>query len=278
MNITIFHWGIHGWVAYTLLGVILGFLAHNKGMPMTMRSCFHPLLGDKIYGTFGDLIDILSVVCTMFGVCTSLGLGVIQLNRGFNIMNSSITIGRVSQVIIIWCITALATASVVSGIKLGIRRLSELCFAIGMFLWFVVFFHDDTWFFLNLIVQSIGYYLHGIVKLGFHTDAFAQLGDAPDEKHAPTWMNDWTIFYWGWWIAWSPFVGIFIAKISKGRTIKEVILYTLTVPTMYVVLWFSVFGGAGLKIIQHSQTSCNFTRSCANGPMFISSICLKCAI
>ena len=112
-------------------------------MPMTMRSCFYPLVGDKIFGTFGDIIDILSVVATMFGVCTSLGLGVIQLNSGFNRMNDNIPVSKESQVIIIWCITAVATASVVSGLKVGIRRLSELCFGIGMFLWFVVFFFDD---------------------------------------------------------------------------------------------------------------------------------------
>jgi hypothetical protein len=215
---------------------------------MTMRSCFHPLLGDKIFGTIGDLIDILSVVCTMLGVCTSLGLGVIQLNSGFNRMNKNITIGRESQVIIIWCITALATASVISGLKLGIRRLSELCFSIGMFLWFVVFFYDDTWYILNVFVQSIGYYLQWLVQLGFHTDAFAQLGDAPDKKQATEWMNDWTIFYWGWWIAWSPFVGTFIARISRGRTIREFIMYTLTIPTIYSLMWFSVFGGAGLRM------------------------------
>ncbi|KAK3754434.1 hypothetical protein QZH41_009219, partial [Actinostola sp. cb2023] len=248
INITLFHWGIHGWVVYTLIGLILGFLCHNKGMPMTMRSCFYPLIGDKIFGTFGDAIDILSVVCTMFGVCTSLGLGVIQLNSGFHRMNNNIPESKESQVIIIWCITALATASVISGLKLGIRRLSELCFTIGMFLWFVVFFYDDTWYILNIFVQSIGYYLQWLIQLGFHTDAFAQLGDAPDKKHAPTWMNDWTIFYWGWWIAWSPFVGIFIARISRGRTIKEFIMYTLTIPTIYSLMWFSVFGGAGLRM------------------------------
>ncbi|KAK3754420.1 hypothetical protein QZH41_000781 [Actinostola sp. cb2023] len=249
INITLFHWGIHGWVVYTLIGLVLGFLSHNKGMPMTMRSCFYPLIGDKIFGTFGDAIDILSVVCTMFGVCTSLGLGVIQLNSGFHRMNKNIPESKESQVIIIWCITALATASVISGLKLGIRRLSELCFTIGMFLWFVVFFYDDTWYILNVFVQSVGYYLQWLIQLGFHTDAFAQLGDAPDKKHAPTWMNSWTIFYWGWWIAWSPFVGIFIARISRGRN-QRVYHVPVVAPSksLSFSMWFDVmdqYGGLG---------------------------------
>ncbi|XP_032221430.2 glycine betaine transporter 1 [Nematostella vectensis] len=248
INITIFHWGVHGWIVYTMIGLILGFLSHRKKMPMTMRSCFHPLLGDKIYGTLGDMIDILSVVCTILGVCTSLGLGVIQINNGMNRMNKNIEESKENQVIIIWCITAVATLSVISGVKLGIRRLSELCFSIGMFIWFVVFFYDDTWYILNIFCQSVGYYLQWLIQLGFHTDAFAQAGNAPDGKQAVDWMDGWTIFYWGWWIAWSPFVGTFIARISRGRTIQEFIMYTLTVPTIYSLMWFSVFGGAGLKM------------------------------
>ncbi|EDO48327.1 predicted protein [Nematostella vectensis] len=153
-----------------------------------------------------------------------------------------------SRVIIIWCITAVATLSVISGVKLGIRRLSELCFSIGMFIWFVVLFYDDTWYILNIFCQSVGYYLQWIIQLGFHTDAFAQAGNAPDGKQTVDWMDGWTIFYWGWWIAWSPFVGTFIARISRGRTIQEFIMYTLTVPTIYSLMWFSVFGGAGLKM------------------------------
>jgi choline-glycine betaine transporter len=167
-----------------------------------MRSCFHPLIGDKIYGLFGDMVDILTVVCTMFGVCTSLGIGVLLINSGVYRINNKIEVNTRNQIIMIWCITIVATASVVSGLKVGIRRLSEICFALGMFLWFYVLFSDDTWYLLNVFVQSFGYYLQGLVQLGFHTDAFAQLNDAPDGKQAPKWMNDWTVFYWGWWIAW----------------------------------------------------------------------------
>ena len=208
----------------------------------------YPLIGDKIYGWMGDAIDIISVVCTMFGVCTSLGLGVMQLNAGVHRLRDTIEVSTLNQIIIIWCVTACATVSVISGLKMGIRRLSEICFALGVFIMMLVFLFDDPWHTLNLVVQSTGYYMQTIIQLGFHTDAFAQMGNAPDGKQAQNWMNDWTIFYWGWWIAWSPFVGMFIAKISRGRTIRQFINATLTAPVAFSILWFSVFGGAGLKM------------------------------
>ena len=225
---------------------------------MTMRSCMYPLIGDKIYGWMGDAIDIISVVCTMFGVCTSLGLGVMQLNAGVHRLKSSVEVSTLNQIIIIWCVTACATVSVISGLKLGIRRLSETCFALGVFIMMLVFFFDDPWHTLNLLVQSTGYYMQTIVQLGFHTDAFAQLGNAHDGKEKPGWMDSWTIFYWGWWIAWSPFVGMFIAKISRGRTIRQFINATLTAPVAFSILWFSVFGGAGLKM-ERDATLANIT-------------------
>lgn len=215
---------------------------------MTIRSCFYPLVGDRIFGYFGDMIDIFSVVCTMFGVCTSLGFGVVSLNAGLNRLNSDIEVTRTNQIFIIWGVTIVATISVVSGLKLGIRRLSELCFGLGMFLMLFVFFRDDSWFILNVYVQSIGYYLQSMLQLGFHTDAFAQLGNAPDEKQAVDWMDTWTIFYWGWWVSFCPFVGMFIAKISRGRTIKSFLNATLAAPVLYIFMWFCIFGGAGLKM------------------------------
>ena len=247
-----------------VVGLLLAFLCYRNDLPMTMRSCFYPLIGDKIYGWMGDFIDILSVVCTMFGVCTSLGLGAIQLNAGFQRLNRDIAFSTTNQIITIWGVTALATISVISGLKLGIRRLSELCFCIGMLLMLVVLFYDDTWYLLNLYVQSIGYYLQYVVQLGFHTDAFAQLGNAPDKLEASEWMNDWTIFYWGWWIAWCPFVGMFIAKISRGRTIREFINATLTAPIFYTFLWLTIFGGAGLRMERNAALS-NITCSSALG-------------
>lgn len=264
MNLTLFHWGIHAWIVYVIVGLLLAFVGYKKGLPMTIRSCFYPLIGDKIFGWMGDAVDILSVVCTMFGVCTSLGLGCIQMNTGFNRVFDKIEFSKTNQIIIIWCVTACATASVVSGLRVGIRRLSEICFTIGMFIMLIGFFYEDTWHILNVYVQSIGYYIQWIVQLGFHTDAFAQLGNAPDGKQAQSWMNDWTIFYWGWWIAWSPFVGMFIAKISKGRTIKQFINGTMTAPIIYSFLWFCIFGSAGLKMERDAERA-NITCSSALG-------------
>lgn len=184
----------------------------------------------------------------MFGVCTSLGLGVMTLNSGLSRVNSDISETLRNQIIIIWVITAIATVSVVAGLKIGIRRLSEICFALGMFLLLFVMFRGNTWYFLNVYVQGIGYYLQYMVQIGTHTDAFAQPNNAPDQKEKQKWMEKWTIFYWGWWISWSPYVGMFIAKISRGRTIRNFLNYTLTAPMFYTFFWFSVFGGAGLTM------------------------------
>lgn len=242
----------------------MGLVAFRKGLPMTIRSCFYPLVGDRIFGLFGDIVDVFSVVSTMFGVCTSLGIGVITLNSGLNRLNADIAENTTNQIIIIWVITAVATASVISGLKLGIRRLSEVCFCLGMFLMLFVFFCDDTRFLLNLYVQSIGYYFQSILQLGFHTEAFAQLGNAPDGKQASEWMDNWTIFYWGWWISFCPFVGMFIAKISRGRTIRNFLNATLTAPVLYIFMWFCIFGGAGLKM---ERDAVNMGANCSS-PMY----------
>ncbi|XP_066928343.1 probable glycine betaine transporter isoform X2 [Clytia hemisphaerica] len=269
INLTYFHWGIHGWIVYVIIGLLLGFLSYRKGLPMTMRTCFYPILGDLIYGIIGDLIDILCIICTMFGVCTSLGLGVMQLNNGIHRINSDIAESTDNQIIIIWCVTALATISVISGLKNGIRRLSEVCFGIGCFIMFFILYSNDTWFILNLFVQSIGYYLQWIIQLGFHTDAFAQEGNAPDGKEAPNWIDGWTIFYWGWWISWSPFVGMFIAKISRGRTIKDFIIYTLTLPSLYSFLWMAIFGGVGIQMqntAEKAGMNCSLYKTAVQDP------------
>ena len=252
---TFFTWGIHGWIVYTLVALLVAFIAYRKCLPMTMRSCFYPILGDRVFGTVGDIIDICSVVTTMFGVAISLGFGVMTLNTGLNRMNDKIEENTDNQVIIIWVVTSFATISVVSGLKLGIRRLSELCFVLGLFLMLFVFFHDNTWFFLNLFVQSIGYYIQWLIQNSFHTGAFAQLANAPDGKEAPQWMEEVIVFSWGWWITWAPFVGMFIAKISRGRTVRSLIFGTLTVPIIYIFCWFTIFGGAGMIMEREAALS-----------------------
>ena len=254
LNITLFHWGLHAWVVYCLVGLSMAFVTYRKDLPMTIRSCFYPLLGEWIYGIVGDVIDIMSVVSTMFGVCTTLGIGAMTLNSGVNRVNSDISETTNNQIIIIWIVTAMATTSVVTGLKFGIRRLSELCFGLGVCLMLIVLFYDQTFFILNLFIQSIGYYVQNVIQLGFHTDAFAQLGNASDGKENPQWLASWTIFYWGWWISWSPFVGMFIAKISRGRTIKSFINATLTAPIIYSFMWFSIFGGSGILMERNAAS------------------------
>eukprot|EP00116_Pleurobrachia_bachei_P001104 sb/3461366/ len=269
INLTFFHWGIHGWIVYVVVGLILGFISFRKGLPMTMKSCFYPLIGDRIYGWIGDTIDIFSIITTLFGVCTSLGLGVKSISAGLNYLNEDIADDTTTQVITIWCITCVATISTASGVGMGIRRLSEICFALGMFLMTLVLLLEDTWYILNVFTQSIGFYIQWIIQLGFHCDAFAMEGpsyggkavegdgayrnadrlrayeDGMSDGNA-NWMDWWTIFYWGWWISWSPFVGMFIAQISRGRTIRQFINGTMTAPCLYSIIWFSIFGGAAI--------------------------------
>ena len=262
INITLYHYGIHAWIVYSLVGLLLGLLAYRENLPMTMKSCFYPLIGDRIFGWIGDAIDIVSIMTTLFGVCTSLGLGARQLNAGLHMINPELPADDVTiQVICIWCITAVATVSTVSGVGMGIRRLSEVCFTVGMFIMTVTFFMDESWYILNLFVQSVGYYVQYIVQLGWHTDAFEQalpsFGGKDRNRFIPeggmrpdgpdSWMDDWTMFYWGWWISWCPFVGMFIAKVSKGRTIKSFINGTITIPTIYAFSWMVLFGGIGIR-------------------------------
>ncbi len=176
MNITLYHWGVHGWIVYSLVGMLLALLTYREGLPMTMKSCFYPLIGDRVFGWVGDLIDVVSIMTTLFGVCTSLGLGAKQLNTGLHILDSDIQDDDVTvQVVCIWCITLVATISTVSGVGMGIRRLSEICFMVGMLIMVVALLMDNTFYILNLFVQSVGFYLQWLLQLGFHTDAFEQV-------------------------------------------------------------------------------------------------------
>ena len=262
INVTLYHWGVHAWIVYMIVGLLLGLLAYREDLPMTMKSCFYPLIGDRIFGWIGDCIDIVSICTTLFGVCTSLGLGTRQLNAGFHVLDPNISSDDTNtQVVTIWCITALATTSTMSGIGLGIRRLSEVCVIVGLFVMVITFLLDSPYYILNLMTQSIGYYFQYIVQLGWHCDAFEMLnpshGDEDRNRFVPegfkppdgpeNWMNDWTMFYWGWWISWCPFVGMFIAKISRGRTIRQFINGTLTLPVAYSFIWMVLFGGLAIK-------------------------------
>ncbi|ADD03665.1 compatible solute transport protein (probable substrate choline/glycine betaine) [Natrialba magadii ATCC 43099] len=242
--LTYFHWGIHPWAVYALVGLGLAFFTFNRGLPLTFRSVFWPLLGERIYGWWGHVIDILTVFATLFGIATSLGLGALQINAGLSFLGSdvfgiAVPEGAGPQVVIIGIITAFALVSVGLGLQAGIRRLSNLNVILMTFLMLTVLLTGPTLFVLGLFPQTLGNYLSSLPELSLWTGSF---DGAPYEG----WQGDWTIFYWGWWIAWSPFVGMFIARISRGRTVREFILAVLFLPSLFSFVWMTIFGGTSL--------------------------------
>ncbi len=235
MRLTFFHWGIHAWAIYIVVGLSLAYFSFRKGLPLAIRSAFHPLLGDRIHGPIGNTIDTFAIFGTMFGVATSLGLGVMQVNAGLSYL-APIEISTTVQILLIAGITAIATVSVVLGLDRGIRRLSNFNMVVALVLILFVFIAGPTTFLLDAWVENTGLYLQSLVQSSFWIDAY---GDGE-------WLGDWTLFYWGWWIAWSPFVGLFIARISRGRTMREFIVGVLLVPTALTTFWLTVFGNTAL--------------------------------
>jgi choline/glycine/proline betaine transport protein len=248
MTVTFFHWGLHPWGLYALVGLGLAFFAFNRGLPLTMRSVFYPLLGERIYEWPGHIIDILAVVADLFGLATSLGLGVSQVAAGISFLIPAIPAGVGAQVTLIAIITGFATLSVMVGLEGGVRRLSEWNLILaGIFMLFVLIL-GPTLFIFDTLVQNIGNYVASFPMLSFWTESF---GEGPEDG---SWQNAWTVFYWGWWISWSPFVGMFIARVSKGRTIREFVMGVLIAPTLLSFLWLSTMGGAALNL-QLSNTA-----------------------
>jgi len=239
MGLTFLHWGIHTWALYAVVGAALAFFTFNKKLPLTIRSIFYPLIGNRIYGIIGDIIDIISVIATIFGLATSLGFGAQQVNAGLFYL-FGINMSTTNQVLIIVVITFMATLSLVLGLQKGIRVLSVWNMRFALLLLTFLLFLGPTIFLLKSFVQNIGYYISNLLELSFWSNTYD--GSLKNQN----WQNSWTIFYWAWWISWSPFVGIFIARISYGRTIKEFILGVLFVPTLLTFLWLSVFGGSAL--------------------------------
>ena len=238
MGITFFHWGLHPWAVYAIVGLTLAYFSFRRGLPLSIRSAFQPLLGDKIHGPAGDFIDTLAVVSTLFGVATSLGLGAMQVNAGLNHV-FGVTESTTMQVVIISCITGLATISVVSGLDVGIRRLSELNMGLALLLLIFIFLAGPTAFFLGAFSDNLGAYISLLPRHSFWTGTFA----SPEER---AWLSGWTVFYWAWWIAWAPFVGMFIARVSRGRTIREFMAAVLLAPTLAGFVWLTIFGDAAL--------------------------------
>ncbi|MFO7648506.1 choline BCCT transporter BetT [Halomonas campaniensis] len=238
---TYLHWGLSGWGLYVLMGMALAYFSYRHRLPLAIRSALYPLLGKRIHGPIGSAVDITAVVSTVFGIATSLGIGVMQLNYGLAYMfdvPESLSV----QVILIGLVVVLATISVVSGVEKGIRRLSEFNMLLALALLLFVLFQGHTLKLLDMMVNNAGDYLSGFVAKSFDTYAFA--GDEANE-----WKMWWTIFFWGWWIAWTPFVGLFLARISRGRTIREFVAGALFIPLAFMMVWMSVMGNSGIELV-----------------------------
>lgn len=240
MGVTYFHWGLHPWAIYAIVGLGLAFFAYNRGLPLTIRSVFYPLLGNKIYGFWGNLIDVLSVLATLVGLATSLGLGVQQVNAGLHHL-FGFEITTTTQVILITVITGFATMSVLAGLDSGVKRLSQANMILAAIFMLFLLVVGPTVFLLGAFTQNLGFYATILPKLSLWTETFRDTN----------WQGSWTVFYWAWWISWSPFVGMFIARISKGRTVKEFVLGVILIPTLLSFIWMSVFGGSALFLQSH---------------------------
>lgn len=238
---TYLHWGLSGWGLYVLMGMSLAYFSYRHRLPLAIRSALYPLLGKRIHGPVGHAVDITAVVSTVFGIATSLGIGVMQLNYGLAYMfdvPESLSV----QVMLIGLVVVLATISVVSGVEKGIRRLSEFNMLLALALMLFILFQGQTLVLLDKVVNNAGDYLAGFVAMSFDTYAFAG-------EEAQEWKMWWTIFFWGWWIAWTPFVGLFLARISRGRTIREFVAGALFIPLAFMMVWMSVLGNSGIELV-----------------------------
>ncbi len=235
---TFLHWGLHAWAIYIVVGLAVAYAVHRKGRSVSIRWILEPLFGDRVKGRLGDAIDVVAIVGTLFGVATSLGFGVSQFTAGLEFLGViESSIGWL--VVFVIAITLLATLSVVSGLDLGIKWLSNGNLALAGLLMLLVMILGEPLYVLREFVQSVGHYAQNLVSLSFRTMPFQ--GD-----NGAAWLGGWITYYWGWWMSWSPFVGVFIARISRGRTIREFVLGVLAVPTLITFLWFSVMGGTAL--------------------------------
>ena len=238
MRVTYYHWGFHAWSVYVIVGLCLAYFGFRKGLPLTLRSSLYPVIGERIYGPIGHAVDLLAVFGTVFGVATSLGLGVTQMAAGLNVL-FGIDPGLTTKLILIGVISLVATLSAVSGVGNGIRIISEWNIWLSIVLIAFFLFGGPTEWLLGFFVTTFGDYVWNMIPMGFWT-----AGDPGGQQ----WQNGWTIFYWGWWISWAPFVGMFIARISRGRTIREFMVGVMFVPTTIGFLWLCIFGGNGLYL------------------------------
>ncbi|WP_295718853.1 choline BCCT transporter BetT [uncultured Halovibrio sp.] len=254
MELTFLHWGVSGWGIYTLVGMSLAYFSYRHNLPLTIRSALYPIFGRGIYGPIGHVVDIAAVLGTVFGIATSLGIGVIQLNYGlaelFGLPETTWV-----QAMLVLMIVVFATLSAVSGVEKGIRRLSEFNMLLAALLVIFVLIAGPTIFLLNALVMNIGDYITGFISMSFNTYAFDQPTD---------WLNGWTIFFWAWWIAWGPFVGLFLARISRGRTIRQFTVGTLILPMTFMMVWMSIMGNSAIEMVMNGAES--FGEQAMNNP------------
>ena len=237
MSISFLHWGIHAWALYCVVALSLAYFHYRRGLPLSIRSVLYPLIGQKIYGKWGHVVDTLAVFGTMFGVVTSLGLGAMQINAGFSNV-FGIPNNVPVQLCLIAIITAMATLSVMMGLDKGIKRLSDINIVLTVLLLGFMVFFGPTQFIIDSFIENIGNYVSQLIPLGFWSEAYSNTD----------WQANWTIFYWAWWVSWSPFVGIFVARISRGRTIREFIFGVLFIPMLLLFFWFTTFGGSAVHM------------------------------
>lgn len=235
MRITFFHWGIHAWAIYAVVALSLAYFAYRHGLPLRIRSSLYPLIGERIHGPIGHAVDTFAVLGTIFGLATSLGFGVVQINSGLAYL-FDVPVGTGVQVGLITGITLIATVSVFTGLDRGVRRLSELNMILAVALLAFVLVMGPTVHLLQAFVQNTGMYISNVFAMTFNLYAY----------EPTSWLGGWTLFYWGWWIAWSPFVGMFIARISRGRTIREFVVGVLLVPLGFTFLWMTIYGNSAL--------------------------------
>ncbi|SFF58418.1 choline BCCT transporter BetT [Blastococcus tunisiensis] len=251
---TLFHYGISGWGMYALMGMALACFAYRMNMPLAVRSVLYPVFGRRVHGALGDGVDIAAVLGTIFGVATSLGIGVVQLNYGLAVL-FGIPEGRAAQIGLIALAVLVATVSAVSGVDRGIKRLSQLNVLLALGLAGFVLVTGNTAFLLNGLVLNVGDFVSSFPELTMQTFAF----DPPEG-----WLSSWTLFFWAWWIAWASFVGLFLARISRGRTIRQFVVGTLLIPFSYILMWVSIFGNSAIDRIRQGDAA--FGETAMNTP------------
>ncbi len=241
MHITFFHWGFTAWGIYAIVAILLAFFSFRYKLPLTLRSAFYPILGDRIYGFFGDLVDVFAVLATLFGVTTSLGYGILQINSGLGYL-FGIPVNTLIQGILIVIIMVFVIISATSGLTRGIKYISGANILLAVVLMLLILFLGKTSMLFKVLVQNVGSYLSSFVHDTFNLYAY---------QKKDTWLGGWTLLYWTWWLSWSPFVGLFIARISRGRTIREFVMGVLFVPTIFTCIWMTVFGNSAIDLVQN---------------------------